>query len=829
MCSQAAISHSQPRLNAQAVVQRLLGALLLFAAAAKLHDDLYRDSWNTLAAISTVFATLELLLAIAMLSYAWPTLSWRAAAVAFGTFAFVSLARFLRGFDDCGCFGPFSVRPLFSLGLDLAAVAALLSWPPPQPGVPKPLRKLTTALVLFALLATIFLGGYRYLGSHSTVVHGAEAIVPADWINQRLPSGLVASDLDQQIRSGDWLVLMHRHDCDACTSLVESYLEAMERRLPEADQINVLFVEVPPYTGSAVPQLPLSRGHNHARLLANKSTFIATPAQLFIRDGIVMRVELDPSSNLLHERCNRNREATSPKLSSLSMIAPATLNMQPNASVERASATVEYEGWLPDYRFIRDQHLFNEVACGPRSLLTVLRSLGIAINEADERTILSAAGTSGIDMLSLKKLAEDFGVYAKGIQASISTLRKLGLPAVVHLRSAGFAAVTSYTPHAVQVIYPPSRKVTLNDEELAEAYGPQGFALIMSTSPIPDANIGASEALQSATEQHLTGLTTSSSMLAIGRIHKTSWEGRLTISNDTGREIALIAPAVSCSCMTAQLEQSRLQHKESTVLHVQGRQSAWGSFNHSILIRTAEQEAIQMTIPIHGFLESSCFFDRPIVSLRGIFADDTAEVSVPFELPDSIDIAEVVASSYNDAPVALKIIRDSARGRPCLVIDWLGSSKAGWHNFRIDLGTPSIADSPSTPAWLAVEVVPRVEAQPPSLLIQRCDFERSWSRTVAVQINDPEVLKSAVSFDWSDPAFETAIAVSAAPANTFPTKLTFTPKGDAKENAEILSGRSAKLNVHCGNVSTTIQLFFGENAFQSAAQTPYSDEALSAN
>lgn len=99
-------------------------------------------------------------------------------------------------------------------------------------------------------------------------------------------------------------------------------------------------------------------------------------------------------------------------------VPPETLDVPPE--------TVDGGRAFPPYQEAVRRQMLREFACGPLSLLKVFDSLGVEISDQESRQITDAAGTTGTNMLQLKRLAEQQGVYSVGVELSASELARLG-------------------------------------------------------------------------------------------------------------------------------------------------------------------------------------------------------------------------------------------------------------------------------------------------------------------------------------------------------------------------------------------------------------------
>lgn len=238
----------------------------------------------------------------------WRQLRWIALAI-FAAFAAYSLSLALVGAASCGCFGPIKVHPWWTFLLDMAIVLGLLvSMRRSQRESPRPFGErlgegsqqqtldctpspilqgswtfntqcLTGAVVALSVLSTALLVRYadsRTASADGLLTKAGDLVIlePEKWIGKPLP---IAEFIDHDLSRGDWIVLLHRHDCPDCEEAVPHY-----ERLAIARQ--VALVEVPPY---GEPQAAASGAAHCGRLNADREWFVQTPVEIQLTDGVV--------------------------------------------------------------------------------------------------------------------------------------------------------------------------------------------------------------------------------------------------------------------------------------------------------------------------------------------------------------------------------------------------------------------------------------------------------------------------------------------------------------------------------------------------------------
>jgi hypothetical protein len=255
----------------------------------------------------------------ALSGYYWRQLRWFAFVLFIG-FAAYSFHLATTGATSCGCFGPLRVHPWWTFGLDLAVVVGLFSSLLAPTRVPRlaanrlmtserdrlpndsarnpeeskqcgrelkhPLsfqRTLVAAAMGISIFTTALLA--RHLVAPTAAAEGVlqmagDLIVlePEKWVGKPLP---IAEFVDLDLSTGEWTVLLHRHDCPDCEEAVPKYEQLA------TTGTRVALVEVPPF-GELHPG---EAACHYARLTDDREWFVQTPVELELRDGIVSAVK----------------------------------------------------------------------------------------------------------------------------------------------------------------------------------------------------------------------------------------------------------------------------------------------------------------------------------------------------------------------------------------------------------------------------------------------------------------------------------------------------------------------------------------------------------
>jgi hypothetical protein len=243
------------------ILLRLLGILLLVSAGLKGHELLTVPAAGADLRSNRRFlifqVELELALGIWLLSGVFKRAAWLAALGCFGVFCAVTLYKGLAGFGSCGCFGRVHVSPWVTLfAVDVPAVVLLGVFRPSmdwrrmrRPGhwlEPMPNGAVMGAVLLLGLSAVGGTSPVLILKEPPAVTSAYEVLEPSDWVGREMPI-LEHIDIGEQLKEGNWLVVLYHHDCPSCTEALPK-IEAMARELAGNEEfLRFALVEVPPY------------------------------------------------------------------------------------------------------------------------------------------------------------------------------------------------------------------------------------------------------------------------------------------------------------------------------------------------------------------------------------------------------------------------------------------------------------------------------------------------------------------------------------------------------------------------------------------------------
>lgn len=231
---------------------------------------------------------------IFLLGVYWRTLRWGALAL-FAAFAAYSFHLAMSGATSCSCFGPVQMNPWWTFSMDVLVFLGLCSsvlleglFAPIRDGgsgeplvTKQPKRQRAVAVVTcLVVVSAVFL--FRYTSSRAALTNrrpdsagGLVVLEPEAWVGQKLP---IANSIDIDLSSGDWLVVLHRHECRACQKELPLY----EERAVAGERIAL--IEVPPY-GNVTAHGP---ANIYGRLRQDHDWFVQTPVEIRLQRGVVI-------------------------------------------------------------------------------------------------------------------------------------------------------------------------------------------------------------------------------------------------------------------------------------------------------------------------------------------------------------------------------------------------------------------------------------------------------------------------------------------------------------------------------------------------------------
>ncbi len=299
------------------VVRIGLGVLLLTAAALKgyqlatepvLETSLLTSRWFLIGVVE-----FELFFGLWLLAGLYAKWTWRATLLCFGGFACVAFYKALAGEASCGCFGKVPVNPWYTLTLDAAAVAALLSWRPIENNLADndshgwgcfstllhPVRRFGVVVVVSlaigvpgALAMSVFAAAS--LTDPGDVFGDGEFVVlePETWIGKRFPL-FKYIDIGDQLAQGEWIVVLYHSDCSKCQDALPTYELMARQRAYLPDTPGVALIEVQRGGRQLAKRCPSC---SHGRLTEDRKWLVETPTVVVLLNGAVVSLGRDVES-----------------------------------------------------------------------------------------------------------------------------------------------------------------------------------------------------------------------------------------------------------------------------------------------------------------------------------------------------------------------------------------------------------------------------------------------------------------------------------------------------------------------------------------------------
>lgn len=775
------------------VVSIMLGLVLVAAGTLKAREFRFVDSWTLWAlsddafsvlAFSVLLGTAEILFGWWMVVGLWPRLSWWLAVGCFTAFLAASVDRGLAGAASCGCLGTMglSVPPWHMAAFD--ALALFMLWT----SNPQPLQRSVTKLRLavYGMVVIVSAGALVLLGQRPWELEVADALPddastvtlhPQTWVGQQLPL-LRHVDVGTRLERGEWMVMLYHHTCPRCQAVLPQFLGLAHQLAGQYDRPQAALIEAPPFPDENVRRSQ-STVWLHGRLDAGRRWVGGSPYFMRLKDG---RVEIATDS--------------------FDTLTKNVLSQQ--------QASGSSDGYLfPEYRRIRRETFLREIACGPLALIAVLTDLGIPLSPDQIEGLLAEAGSKGIDMLRLKELAEAHGVHGLGVMVSPAELRRINQPAIVHLAGRGFAAETGFVSGGVRLVYPLQPPGIVPDDSFAASFGENGYALLLSRSPLNAVNLGLNPPdVRPPSGPHLL---LSRRVLPVGRVHRKDWGGSITLTNDGSETLRIEKVEALCNCMSARVDKAELKPGEGTELRVKGSDILPGPFTFFVELHTNEKGRQTLKVPIHGYAEQPVGFERAAAVYENVLPGQQLKVEIALDVPPTIQPKNLTVRVSDErpwiriaqnAPVAAKIERRRSNEH-VLALRWQGEKEPGWYRYRVDVcdGGPEIGLA--APFHLAVQVVPPVEFLPHGIAVAENEWKSGWSRRIQCKFN--HAFQGSWSVELPDTELSKRISATLKPTSG---GMEFFLSAESGTQAPVSGVKTANLIAPDGSVHP-LELIFG--------------------
>jgi hypothetical protein len=456
----AVFTHFDRRLF-EACVRCVVAGVLVTAASLKAAQLYGEGGLNEIVTnlVAGFQVALEIALALLIIAPFWRTASWSMSLLCFATFAAISLTKALRGDTSCGCFGVAEISPWSTFTLDVSIVILLVFTGSSLRTSQDYSVPISARWSHFAFSFCVACVGWLLVSALSTgqLSPRQRRFDPEEWIGRRLPL-LADVDIGRVLASGEWEVVLFRHDCPDCESLLAS-----ERRFPKVppDGRRVAFISIPPHDRFVSDELQ-SAGRIVGELSDRNGWAVTTPLVISLRNGIVGAIDRERSGEIFG----------SPE----------------------ASSSVVYADFGEREEKPANETLNSELAsllrtnqdCGVQCLYVVSRILGNTKDFSWFKDRISTIGT-GASMLDLKTTASEAGLTVEAVRASLGDVKALwndtGSVAILHVDDTHYVAILGFTENEVRLFDPSCGIRSLNVTEFADRYLWSGIALVLR-SPV---------------------------------------------------------------------------------------------------------------------------------------------------------------------------------------------------------------------------------------------------------------------------------------------------------------------------------------------------------
>jgi hypothetical protein len=398
---------------------------------------------------------------------------------------------------------------------------------------------------------------------------------------------------------------------------------------------------------------------------------------------------------------------------------------------------------------------------------------------------VSAAETSGADLLSLKTMAEQHRLSAVGAALSFDDLCRLRLPAILLRDRTVFAAVVGYEREGILIKGPLETPRVFKAEEFARRCGAMPVCLLVSRSEISARALGLSAERQDATGPRLCA---GQSMVSLGRVSHPRWSGKVELVN-VGTETLNLRAQGSCSCFQTDIGQSGLTPGESTTLMVTGVQESPGIISHEVSLSSGTDSNL-LTVPIRGWLAPPVYFEEPVVVINPLRIGQVVTHDIPLIVPSGIRPESLSVDVSDSTAVSGSLIlppESDADSAVMLRVTVTGDAgNVGWRRERVSIrNLDDGADSISADLVVASHTVPALQVRPPELWIRERECGAAWRRRVTIRSDDG--LVAPMKLQWSDK--RCAEIADAKVDQVSPTEVQITLGGKAPNSAGLVGMR----------------------------------------
>jgi len=295
------------RSSPQRILSAGLGGLLIAASLLTLWSEVQNPSfanedWMHRPVAMMPVAVVEAALGTFLVAGLYRRRLWFVTIGVFSLLAIATALELVSGETSCNCFGAVTVRPIYTMLLDLVAIAALLCTgiPPREESGRSGARRWAIAsavALLWLSTTTVFWITRPAMAAGAAFGKPGDSIIlePSQWVGQTF-SLAQHMDIGSNLQRGRWIVLLVRHDCRHCAGAVEQCLASISAR---QDQPRLAVIEMAPYADADDPAFwDLPKSVQSGRLDRTRDWVVTTPVVIVIKDGMVIAgVEGDAAEN----------------------------------------------------------------------------------------------------------------------------------------------------------------------------------------------------------------------------------------------------------------------------------------------------------------------------------------------------------------------------------------------------------------------------------------------------------------------------------------------------------------------------------------------------
>ena len=280
------------------IAQRVSGAILVFAAAAKLQAYNESNVVHVLSVtlppqLSLLLLIVELLLGLYLILGKPTPRSIRVSLAVFACLLLVSLFQALSGKSGCGCFGSLEVNPWFTFALDALVVASLISVRPNQHSqtvFPSCRRYCLHALAVMVFAASgwsasAYVQDYKLRMADETELVALTPGMPFPHISR------IRTFADLQ--HGRWILIFHNVGCSTCQQMLAN-LEDSPVISSDSVRGALIDVRLPGRVERGAPEMASRLAFfSHGIIDVSSASEIPTPLLVRLQDGKVVDISQD--------------------------------------------------------------------------------------------------------------------------------------------------------------------------------------------------------------------------------------------------------------------------------------------------------------------------------------------------------------------------------------------------------------------------------------------------------------------------------------------------------------------------------------------------------